>query len=156
MIFLFLGARNGSQTLDNGAIGCAFSPWKRWYKNCDAATKNDRVMKIWRFFIPIFMNFDKLKINYELILSKISKNGLQTHPPPWLRNIKIHIIDTSPWLRDNKIMEHTHDSGAIGCAFSSWTRRYKHCDATTKNGRVMKIWRFLIYSHIHEFWQIKY
>ena len=52
------------------------------------------------------MNFDKWKTNYELILSKISKNGLQTHPPSWLRNIKIHTIDTSPWLRGNKIMAH--------------------------------------------------
>ena len=43
------------------------------------------------------MNFDKLNINYELILSKIYKNGPQTHPPPLLRNTKIHIIDTSPW-----------------------------------------------------------
>jgi hypothetical protein len=67
------------------------------------------------------MNFDKLNVKYELILSKLSKNGLQTHPPPWLRNIKIHIIDTSPWLRDNKIMAHTHDNSAIGCAFSPWT-----------------------------------
>ena len=85
----------------------------------------------------MFMKFDKLKINYELTLSKIEKNGLQTHPPSWLRNTKIHINDTSPWLRDNKIMAHTHTT-------------------MTPNGRVMKIWRFLIYSYIHEFWQIKY
>ena len=38
------------------------------------------------------MDFDELNINYELILSKISKNGLKTHPHPWLRIIKIHII----------------------------------------------------------------
>ena len=58
------------------------------------------------------MNFDKLKINYELILSKISKNGPQTHSPPLLRNTKIHIIDTSPWLRDNKIIALTHTTMA--------------------------------------------
>ena len=58
------------------------------------------------------MNFDKLKIYYELILSKISKNDLKTHPPPWLRNIKIHIIDTSPWLRDNNITAPTHTTMA--------------------------------------------
>ena len=58
------------------------------------------------------MNFDKLNINYEFILSKISKNGLQTHPLPWLRNTKIHIIDTSPWLRDNKIIAPTHPTMA--------------------------------------------
>ena len=38
------------------------------------------------------MNFDELNINYELILSKIYKNDLKTHPLPRLRNIKIHII----------------------------------------------------------------
>ena len=38
------------------------------------------------------MNFDELNIHDELILSKISKNGLKTHAPPRLRNIKIHII----------------------------------------------------------------
>ena len=27
------------------------------------------------------MSFDKLNINYELIVSKIYKNGLKTHPP---------------------------------------------------------------------------
>ena len=57
--------------------------------------------ELWRFedflFIHIFMNVDKLNINYELILSKIYKNGLQTHPSPWLRNIKIHNIDPIPW-----------------------------------------------------------
>ena len=53
------------------------------------------------------MSFDKLKIIYELILSKISKNGVQTQPPSWLRNIKIHIIDASTWLRDNKTRSHT-------------------------------------------------
>jgi hypothetical protein len=58
------------------------------------------------------MNFDKLNINYELILSKISKNSVQTHSPPWLRNIKINIIDTSPWLRDNKIIAPTHTTMA--------------------------------------------
>ena len=31
-------------------------------------------------FIHIFMNFDELNINYEIILSIISKNGLKTHP----------------------------------------------------------------------------
>ena len=101
-----------AHTHDNGAIGCAIFPWTRRYKNCDATTKNGRVMKIWRFLI--FMNFDKLHINYELILSKISKNGLQTHPPPWLRNIKIHIIDPSPWLRDSKILSPTHTK--MACA----------------------------------------
>ena len=58
------------------------------------------------------MNLDKLNINYELILSKIAKNGLQIHPPPWLRNIKIHIIGPGPWLRDNKIMAPTHTTMA--------------------------------------------
>jgi len=58
------------------------------------------------------MNFDKLNINYELILSEISKNGLKTHPPPCLRNIKIHIIGASPWLRDKKIMAPTHTTMA--------------------------------------------
>ena len=58
------------------------------------------------------MNFDKLNINYELILSKISKNGLKTHPPPWLSNIRIHMIGPSPWLRDNKIMAPTHPTMA--------------------------------------------
>ena len=53
------------------------------------------------------MNFDKLNINYELIQSKIYKNGLKTNPPPCLRNIKIHIIGSSPWLRDNKILAPT-------------------------------------------------
>jgi hypothetical protein len=33
-------------------------------------------------FIHIFMKFDKLKIYYELILSKISKNSLKIHPLP--------------------------------------------------------------------------
>jgi hypothetical protein len=82
-------------THDNSAIGCALFLQTRWCKNCGAATKTDRVMKIWRFdffCIPIFMNFDELNINYELILSKISKKGLKTHALPWLRDNKIHII----------------------------------------------------------------
>ena len=79
--YSFMGARNGSQTPYNVAKGCAFSPWTRWYTNCDATTKNDRVMKIWRsIFIPIFVNFDELNINYELILYKISNNGLNQNP----------------------------------------------------------------------------
>ena len=36
------------------------------------------------------MNFDELNISYEIILSEISKNGLKTQAPPWLRNNKIH------------------------------------------------------------------
>ena len=101
--------------------------------------ENDGVMK--NFFIPIFMNFDKLNINYELIVSQISKNGLKNPPAPSLRNIKIHIIGPSPWLRDNKIwaLTHTHDNGTIGCAFSPWTRWYKNCDATLK---MTELWRF--------------
>ena len=43
------------------------------------------------------MNFDELNINYEIILSQISKNGLKTQAPPWLRNIKIHIIGPRKW-----------------------------------------------------------
>ena len=90
-------------------------PWTLWYRNGDAATKNGRIMKIWKSFcIPIFMNFDKLNINYELILSKIYKNGPKTHPHPWLRNIKIHIIGPSPWLRDNKMLAPTHTT--MACA----------------------------------------
>ena len=96
-------------------IGCAFPPEHSGIK---IVTLRRNMAELWNcfvdFVIPIFMNFDKLKTNYELILSKISKNGLQTHLPPWLRNITIHIIDTSPWLRDNKIVEHTH------------TRRWRH------------------------------
>src|SRR5208282_3895540 len=33
-------------------------------------------------FIPIFINFAKLNINYDVILSTISTNYLKTHPPP--------------------------------------------------------------------------
>ena len=76
--------------------------------------------ELWRFEdflkIRIVMNFDELKINYELILSKIYKNGLQTHPLSWLRNIKIHIIGPSPWLRDSKIMSPTHTT--MACAIT--------------------------------------
>ena len=38
--------------------------------------------ELWRlkdFLIPIFMNFDKLNISYDVILPKISKNDLKTH-----------------------------------------------------------------------------
>ena len=38
------------------------------------------------------MNFHELNINYELILCQISKIGIKTHPPFWLRDNKIHII----------------------------------------------------------------
>ena len=55
-----------------------------------------KMTELWRFEdvfkIPKFMNFDELKFNYKLILSKISENGLRTHAKAWLRNIKIHII----------------------------------------------------------------
>ena len=99
--------------------------------------------ELWKFedflFIHIFNNFYKLKIYYEFILSKIYKNGLQTHPPPWLRNTKIHIVDTSPWLRDNKIMEPTHDSGAIGCAFSP---EHAGIQIVTLRRKMAELWRY--------------
>ena len=45
----------------------AFPPEHAGITNCDTVTKNDRFMKV--FEIPIFMNFDKLNITYELIVS---------------------------------------------------------------------------------------
>ena len=42
----------------------------------------------------------------------MSKNGLKTNAPPWLRNTKIHIIGPNPWLRDNQILAPTHTTMA--------------------------------------------
>src|SRR5271157_4167084 len=52
-------------------IACAFSPSKRWCFTCDAATINGRVMIFEDFSFSILRNFDKLNINYNVILSKI-------------------------------------------------------------------------------------
>ena len=102
-------------THDNGAIVCAFS---LEHASIKIVMLRRKMAELWRFedflFFHIFMNFDKIKINYQLIRSKIyKKNGPQTHPPPFLRNSKIHIIDTSPWLRDSKIIAPTHTTMAL-------------------------------------------
>ena len=56
-------------------------------------------MKIWRFYvIPILINFDKLNITYDLILSKTYKNGIKTHAFPWLRDNEIHIIGSRHYI----------------------------------------------------------
>ena len=48
-------------------------------------TLRRKMAELWRFedcFIPIFINFAKLDINYDVIISNISKNYLKTHSPP--------------------------------------------------------------------------
>ena len=103
-------------------------PWTRQWRHrirlspehagIKIVTLRRKMAEWWRFDdfsnIPIFMNYDKLNINYELILSKISKKRSQkTHPPHWLLNFKFHIIGPSPWLSDNKIMAPTHTTMAL-------------------------------------------
>ena len=63
------------------------------------------------------MNFDRLKFDYELILSKISKNGPKPIRP--LDYAILKFTSSTPALdyAIKKITEHTHDSGATGCAF---------------------------------------
>ena len=77
------------------------------------------------------MNFDELNINYELIQSKISKNGLKTQPP--LDYAILKFTSSAPAL-DYAIIKfgrpHTPDNGAIGCAFFLITL-------------VCKLWRYV-------------
>ena len=72
------------------------APFPHEHAGIKIVTLRRKMTELWIFEdflkIPILMNIDELNINYELILSKISKNGLKTHPLPWLRNIKINII----------------------------------------------------------------
>ena len=60
------------------------------------------------------MNFDKLNINYELILSKVSKT---TRP---LDYAILKFTSSTPALDYAiiKLWPRTHDNGAIGCAFT--------------------------------------
>ena len=76
-------------------------------------------MNIRRFFIPTLWNFDKLNINYDGILSKISKNYLK--PTRRLDYAIIKFTSSTPSL-DNAIIKlraHTHDNGAIHAPFPS-------------------------------------
>ena len=54
------------------------------------------------------MNFDKLNTTSELILSKISQNGIKIHAFPWLRDNEIHIIGPMHYIS-------TH----VGCTLTS-------------------------------------
>jgi hypothetical protein len=83
MIFLFWRASNGAHTHDNGAIQCAFSPEHAGVNIVGLRQKMTELCRFEDVFkLPKFMSFDELKINYKLILSKISENGLRAHAKP--------------------------------------------------------------------------
>ena len=65
-----------------------------------------------------------------------------------LRNIKINIIETSFLLRDNKIMAHTHNNGAIWCAFSP---EHAGINIVMLRRKMVELWRFEDFLFIHIF-----
>src|SRR5208282_1532144 len=81
--------------LDNAIIKLLRAHTRQWRHSMRLFSMNTLVFYVLRcdekwpsygdskiVFIPIFINFDKLNINYDVILSTISKNYLKTHPPP--------------------------------------------------------------------------
>ena len=117
---------SSTPALDYAIIKLLRQHTRQWHHRMHLFPLNTQVYKLWRYdekwpsyedlkniLIHIFMNFDELNISYELIVFKISKNGLNTHPSLWLYNIKIHIIDNSTWLRDNKIIAQTQEKCPI-------------------------------------------
>jgi hypothetical protein len=67
-------------------------PFPPEHAGVNVVALRQKMTELWRFEdvfkIHMFMNFDELKLNYKLILSQISENGLRNHAKPWLRKIK--------------------------------------------------------------------